>query len=244
MKRSPSAHTSNPETTDGNSPRTLTEIIYRRLRSDIVWGVFAPGSALRSDELRARYDVGISPLREALARLMAERLVTSVEQRGFRVAPITPANVTDVMETRLIIEKAALRTSLAQGDIAWESRVVAAFHALSRVPIPRSQGDEHSERWAEHHRDFHMSLLSACGSPWQMDLSGLLFDQAERFRLLRAKRVDTPKLTRDVMEEHKQIVDAVLARDFARAAAALEAHYRATTADVLAPILEAESAYV
>jgi hypothetical protein len=69
----------------------------------------APGSPLRSDQLRARYDVGISPLREALTRLVSERLVTSVGQRGFRVAPLTAYDVEDTMMTRIVIEREASR---------------------------------------------------------------------------------------------------------------------------------------
>ena len=82
MKRSVTEARHGPATTD-DLPRTVAESTYQRLRQDILWGRFAPGSPLRSDELRSRYDVGISPLREALTRLTSERLVTSIGQRGF-----------------------------------------------------------------------------------------------------------------------------------------------------------------
>ena len=72
MKRSV-ASVSKPVESE-EAPRTLAESIYRRLRQDILWGVLAPGEPLRSDELRSGYAVGISPLREALSRLLAERL--------------------------------------------------------------------------------------------------------------------------------------------------------------------------
>lgn len=219
-----------------DEPRTLTELTYRRIRSDIVWGILAPGSPLRSDELRSNYNVGVSPLREALTRLTAVRLVTSVGQRGFRVAPITAEDVLDVMETRLIIERAALAASIRHGDINWETQVVAAHHAMSRIAIPRSQVDTAATTWAEHHRAFHLTLLSACRSKWQMSLADLLFDQAERFRLVRATSVAPARLSRDVIDEHRQIVTATLDRDFDRAAEALEAHYRATTNEVLSHI--------
>src|SRR5271170_3812961 len=149
-----------PEPDHHGVPRTIAESIYRRLRQDILWGRFAPGSPLRSDRLRARYDVGISPLREALTRLASERLVTSVGQRGFRVAPLTAYDVEDTMKTRIVIEREALTKSIERGDIAWETAVVAAFHGLSRNPIPKEPGTA-TQVWAVHHRQFHMSLLSA-----------------------------------------------------------------------------------
>jgi GntR family transcriptional regulator, carbon starvation induced regulator len=153
---------SDQEVSGSDAPKTVAEAIYQQLREDIVWIRLPPSGALRSDELRAAYGVGVSPLREALSRLVAEHLVTTVGQKGFRVAPVTTEGVLDVMETRLVIEREALMRSLRKGDIAWETKVVASYHVLSRVPIPRGPGDD-AESWARHHRRFHMSLLSACG---------------------------------------------------------------------------------
>lgn len=212
-------------------PRTIAESIYRRIRQDILWGRFVPGSPLRSDQLRARYGVGISPLREALTRLASERLVTSVGQRGFRVAPLTAYDVEDTMKTRIVIEREALTRSIQNGDIAWETAVVAAFHALSRNPIPKEPGPA-TETWAMHHRQFHMALISACGSRWHMELAGLLFDQAERHRMLRVRFAPQKKLKRDTVREHKQIFDATLSRDVNAAVRALERHYQVTAEQV------------
>jgi GntR family carbon starvation induced transcriptional regulator len=231
MKRSV-AEASLPEPDHNGVPRTIAESIYRRLRQDILWGRFVPGSPLRSDELRARYDVGISPLREALTRLSSERLVTTVGQRGFRVAQLTAYDVEDTMATRLVIEGEALARSMERGDIAWETSVVAAFHALSRHPIPKGPGPS-TEIWAIHHRQFHMALLSACGSRWHMDLAGLLFDQAERHRILRSKFGPQQKLKRDTVREHKQIFEAALSRDVKIAVRALGKHYQATAEQVV-----------
>jgi len=222
------------ETADQNdAPRTIAESIYRRLRQDILWVRLAPGSRLRSDELRARYNVGISPLREALARLVSERLVTSVGQQGFRVAPLTVYDVEDTKATRIVIEREALARSIENGDIAWETALVAAFHALSRNPIPKEPGPA-TELWATHHRQFHMALLSACGSRWHMELAGLLFDQAERHRMLRVKFGPQTKLKRDTVREHKRIFEAALSRDVKAAVRALERHYETTARQVAA----------
>jgi GntR family transcriptional regulator, carbon starvation induced regulator len=231
MKRSV-ASVSKPVESE-EAPRTLAESIYRRLRQDILWGVLAPGEPLRSDELRSGYAVGISPLREALSRLLAERLVTAVGQRGFRVAPLIIADVIDTMETRLVIEREALARSIQLGDVAWETGIVATFHALSRIPIPKRPGSQ-AEIWASHHRQYHRALLAACGSRWLVELSGLLFDQAERHRILRARIGPLPKLTRDVAAEHKQIFDAVIGRNVRKAVRALDRHYRTTSEQIVA----------
>jgi GntR family transcriptional regulator, carbon starvation induced regulator len=226
---------------ESSPARTLAEATYRRLRSDIVWGKLPPDAPLKSDELRQTYQVGISPLREALSRLAAERWVTTIGQRGFRVAPLTAADVLDVMKTRLVIEGEALARSIKDGDLAWETNLVASFHSLSRMPIPHEPG-KRAEAWARHHRNFHMALLAACGSKWQLGLAGLLFDQAERYRMFRAIRVRAAKLRRDVGAEHQRILDAALARNINKAVRALDAHYRATTDQALAALKEASGA--
>jgi len=91
----------NPESSRGKP--TVTEDAYHRIRSDIITGQLAPGKVLRSDWMREQYDIGISPLREALTRLTSERLIIAESQRGFRVAPIDIGEVRDVPETRILI---------------------------------------------------------------------------------------------------------------------------------------------
>jgi GntR family transcriptional regulator, carbon starvation induced regulator len=78
-----------------------------------------------------------------------------------------------------------------------------------------------------------MALISACGSRWQMELAGLLFDQAERHRMLRVKFAPQKKLKRDTVREHKQIFDAALSRDAKAAVRALERHYQTTAKQVI-----------
>jgi len=65
---------------------TLASSVYDRLRGDILSGSLPPGEKLRTEALRSRYEVGNSPIREALNRLSADGLVTREDQKGFRVA--------------------------------------------------------------------------------------------------------------------------------------------------------------
>jgi DNA-binding GntR family transcriptional regulator len=235
MKRTVSAHAL---ALSGEQARTVAEEAYARLRRDIVWGRLAPGTPLKSDELRLAYGIGISPLREALSRLVSERLVTSIGQRGFRVAPLTAEDVIDVTETRLVIEKHALARSIETGDMDWERDIVSSYHVLSRGPFPLGV-EPGLQAWMNYHRQFHMALIGACGSRWQIELASLLFDQAERYRAVRAGHVPGQKLKRDVASEHEEIYRATLARDTDRALAALEHHYRTTAEHVLSALGQA-----
>jgi GntR family transcriptional regulator, carbon starvation induced regulator len=211
----------------GEGANTIAETVYQRIRDDVVWGNLKPGVPLRSDALRTRYGVGISPLREALTRLASERLVIAVGYRGFSVAPMTAYDVQDTKVARLVIEREALALSIRAGALDWETALVAAYHALSRTAIPTKPGPA-STLWATLHRRFHMALLSACGSRWLIELAGQFFDQAERHRLLRARLSPYESLTRDINKEHERIFDAALSRDVNAAVQALEAHYEST----------------
>jgi GntR family carbon starvation induced transcriptional regulator len=203
-------------------PRTLAEQAYWLLRDDIVWGRLAPGQPLRSDDMRERYGLGMSPLREALTRLSSERLVSAIGQKGFTVTTVTRDDVHDTAATRLIIEREALRHSIANGDLQWEMTVVSAFHGLSRFPT-FSQAED-GTGWHHYHRQFHMSLLSACGSRWQMEFAARLFDQAERQWIMRTRMSADDTLTREIQAEHQTIFDAAMARDADSAIAAMTLH--------------------
>ncbi len=90
--------------------------------------------------IAVRFGMGASPLQEALSQLAAEGLVQRLDQRGFRVATADASELQDLIESRCLIEGAALRASIVAGDEAWEERIIA-HRRLSRVP--RSLGSAH-----------------------------------------------------------------------------------------------------
>lgn len=206
---------------------TLAEKAYVSLRKDIVEGCFAPESPLRLADLSERYGMGFSPLREALNRLQAERLVTAESLRGFRVSSRSPAEFEDALNARLLVETEALRLSIARGDDAWEASVVAALYALRRQA--GREGGDLDELKTRHHA-FHRALLAACGSDWLMDFFERLYAATERYRIPALLAAGPQK--RDIDAEHGEIADAVLARDAARAEHLLRAHYLRTAATI------------
>ncbi len=216
---------------DVNGPAvTLTSRALNSLRDDILGGTFSPSTRLRVDDLKARYGVGGSPMREALSRLVAEGLVHSLDQRGFRVAPVSAEDLTDITQTRQAVEGAAIERAIVRGDDAWEGDVIGAFHRLEKF-MPRRERIVAQEiaAWEEIHSNFHHTLISACGSPRLIKFCHQLYDQATRYRRL---LLDYNFEPRDVIAEHRALMDAVLSRDTNRARAILEQHM-ALTADII-----------
>jgi GntR family transcriptional regulator, carbon starvation induced regulator len=207
--------------------RTLGEVAYRRLRSDIVMGRLEPAQPLRFDALKSQYGLGVSPLREALSRLVEDKLVTTVGQRGFRVAPMSLDEMREVTRLRQIIEADALQLSIANGDAAWESEIRGAFQRLSSAPAPRAANSS-AEDWERRHRAFHDALIAACGSPWLLKFSAMLTDQLERYRYLRLIRTPPKVFGRDLDREHRDLLEAALARNADRAVALLLTHLAQT----------------
>jgi DNA-binding GntR family transcriptional regulator len=213
--------------TDLDRPRSLTSAVQERLRADILATRLLPGQKLHIAGLAKQFAVSLAAVREALSRLVADGLVQASDQRGFRVSPVSLADLADVTQTRIDIEGLALRRSIERGDAAWLAGVETAWDALRAVPYryPDDPGVHH-ELWVVRHRVFHRTLVSACGSPWLLGFRDVLHEQSERYRRLSIRREVGQQ--RDVDAEHAAIVAAVRQRNADAAVVALSAHFKTT----------------
>ena len=216
-------------------PTTLADHAERRVREDIVANVLEAGSRLRLDELRHRYDVGASPLREALSRLVGEGLVEVEGNKGFRVAPLSAVDLHDIAWMRATIEGQAVREAIGRGDAAWEGSILAALHRLTRATETTATDRASLDAWNAEHDAFHAALIAACGSPRALAAQRRLAEGHARYRVALMGH----NIPRDlIVGEHQRIAEAVLARDADRAQALLARHMRITSdfyAGVLRP---------
>lgn len=212
-----------------DAPKTLAEGAYRRLREDIIAGRLEPGVKLRVEHLKEAYHVGAGTLREALTLLVSDALVVQQGQRGFRVAEMSLDDFADITRSRVVLECELLRQAIAHGDDAWEGRVAAAFHLLSRAEEKLGQigtkGGPPPGEWESRNEAFHEALSSASPSRWQRYFLGILYRQSERYRRKAVLRRD-PR--RDVHAEHQAIFEAALDRDAETATRELARHIELT----------------
>lgn len=214
----------------------MTQGAYEGLRADLLACRILPGVRLKIQELCLRFSVSLGAIREALSRLTSEGLVMAEPQRGFRAAPISAADLTDLTMVRIEVDSLCLKRAIACGDIGWESRLVAAAHRLARTPEREPEDPARSsDDWAEAHATFHLALVEGCNSPWLLHLHALLYAQSERYR-----RLSVPFAAggRDVNAEHQAIVAAALARDAKNAVRLLATHLQATTRILLDAVVE------
>jgi GntR family carbon starvation induced transcriptional regulator len=210
----------------GSEGQTLNARVLAQIRADIVSCRLMPNERLRLEALRERYQVGGSPIREALMWLEAEGLVRLEQNKGFRVAEVSRESLFDLMRTRMEIEAIALRWSIERGGVEWEADVLAAFHRLSRQSKLKSSGQTAmNPEWLRQHRTFHRTLIAACGSATLAAICASLFDKAERYVALSIIAKEQP---RNDVAEHEQIMRAVLDRNPERAAALNREHIERT----------------
>ena len=219
---------------EGAGGRTLTEAAYMALRNDIIAGVRPPQERLRIDRLKQLYNIGPTPLREALQRLAADGLVIAVGNRGFSVAPLDAAEFEDLNVARTAIETQAARLSIARGDAEWEAGVAGAAYRIAKADAAlKSDSAGISPAWEVANDHFHWTTVSACGSDWLLRARATINDQCARYR--RAS-VALRRQDRDLEAEHRAIAEAVLARNADAACSLIEAHFQATTRTLVAEL--------
>lgn len=213
----------------GTRTRANTESVHALLRADVLAGVHPPGERLKFTPLCERYGASVSVVREALARLAEQGLVVSEPRIGFRVRELSLTDLRQLTSARIDIECMALAHAVDNGDLDWESRLVAAHHRLERTPLMTDDpAPRVSDEWESTHAEFHAVLLSGCENEWLLRVSRTLRDASEFYR--RWSQLVEPG--RDVAGEHAAIVERAMARDADGATTRLREHLQ-RTADIL-----------
>jgi DNA-binding GntR family transcriptional regulator len=192
--------------------------IYERLRADLISGSFPPGTALSEAMLTARYQVSRTPIREALARLDQDSLAVR-GPRGYQVRVVSPADVLEIYEARIALEAVAAADA-ADRRTELELARLRKIHdqmctATEEDVILQANSRFHTELWAAAHNTTIATLLQRLSAQLK------LFDRG-------ARSIDDLECT---TSEHRQILDAVAARDSTAAHAAATTHLARTRAE-------------
>ena len=211
---------------------TLSTALVARLRDAIMRGELLPGSKLNLDRLRAAFGVSLSPLREALCRLENDGLVALIDQRGYRVTPVSADNLTEIIRLRIELEGLAIKEAIEHGDVTWEGRILAALHQLSRCKRGARSAAE-QDAWETAHRAFHAELISACRMPLLRQFCATLHDQSDRYRRIFLKK-NAPD--RNVPAEHTALAQAMIERRTRDATRILREHIERTGRNIQAAL--------
>src|SRR5258708_22788184 len=205
---------------------TLSERAANLVERDIIAGLHAPGARLGINDLVQRYEIGATPLREGLSRLISRGLIIGIGQRGFRVADISREDLLDITRMRTVVEIEALRLAMTHGDDAWEAGIVSALHQMRRhIERTGNEFREGAPDFDRLHKGFHTALLAACGSKRLLTAHSDLYDHAYRYRRVMMRSFATGK---KFVRAHQLLAERVIGRDVQGSQAMLEAHLRST----------------
>ena len=211
---------------------TLSERAAALIERDIITGNLGPGARLGIVELAQRYEIGPTPVREGLSRLVSRGLIIGIGQRGFRVADVSRDDLLDITRMRTVVEMEALRLTMQTGDDGWEAGIVAALHQMRRhIQRTGMEFREGAPEFDRLHKGFHTALLAACASQRLLAAHSDLYDQAYRYRRVMMQTFDSGER---FVRVHEELAELVLSREVSAAQAKLGAHLHATL-DIVYP---------
>jgi DNA-binding GntR family transcriptional regulator len=159
--------------------------------------------------LAEKYDIGTTPIRDALHRLSREHLVQPVPRAGYIIAPITLTDVQEMFELRYLLESFAARMAAARGS----DEDLRELERLADITYVFRDKESYLERIARN-ADFHRAIALAAGNQRIVDQLSRLMDELARFFYL---TYDLEDLSEAMRQEHHLLLEAILSREPERA---------------------------
>ncbi len=202
---------------------SLSDLTYEALKERILDQKLAPGARLNIDAITKSLGVSSSPVREALARLEAERLVVLELYAGYSVAPHpSPGYLQQLLEFRLLLEGWCARVGAARKNAA----TIALLDALvKRMGQTKRLGARYQEyrRIGQADAQFHQAIVDSAGNSVMSEIYASKNAHLLMSRLF-INRADAGRPADVVIDEHRDILSAYRAGDGEAAQAALERH--------------------
>ena len=202
---------------EGQSPTSAVEKVYRHTRTAILMGEYPPGFSLRMSDLARINGVSAIPVREAMRRLEAERLVESVANKGVRVAQLSNADLADAYQLRTILEAEAVRLTVPK--LTDVDRAQAEY-LRDEMARQFAAGDVAAAHAA--HRALHFIVYERAGSPWLVHIISTLWDHTERYRRLGMQWLQQPEY---LSAQHDDVIAALFSGDVDAAVESLRSHF-------------------
>lgn len=203
----------NIKVTNLGAASSAADVIFDALREAIVDGALHDGDTLRQDQIAGMFNVSRIPVREALARLEEQGLVTTQRHKGAVVSSLSLDAITEMFEFRALLESQVIRYAVA--NILPETLKAAKGYSDAFAQ------ETDSSRWAHLNWLFHYALYQDCCRPYHLQIVSSSIDKIARY--LRAQLVLTDGIAR-ARREHEGILAAAMARDADAAAELTRAH--------------------
>lgn len=203
---------------------SLVDRLVDLIRDAIIAGELAPGAHIGTKKLADAYGVSMIPVREALARLLATKLVRVENNRGYFVAsPPTPAEFAQFVEARELFEVSAVRLGFSNVSAA-DIRKLKSLNEKMRRVAKAARPDKMVE-WSRLNADFHQSLVDLARNSFLTNQYEDLTYGYLHFQLVRSYREEFPSLE-TLIGQHDEMISALERRDKDRLLSLLSGHIR------------------
>jgi DNA-binding GntR family transcriptional regulator len=198
------------------TPKALYEEVAELLRQRIFSNELAPGSWIDELRLAEAYGISRTPLREALKVLATEGLVTMKVRRGAYVTEVSDKDQRDVYHLLSLLE------SDATGVVA-EQATEVELAELAQLHQELKAATQNTERFFEINEQFHMRLLEMANNRWRTQL---VLDLRKVMKLNRHNSLFKNGRIEESLQEHQDIMDALLAHDAALSQQRMQTHFK------------------
>jgi DNA-binding GntR family transcriptional regulator len=206
---------------------SLADAAYRQIRRRILDNDWPPGHRALEQEVALALGMSRTPVREALLRLSADNLVELIPRHGMRVLPVSPADLAEIYQIVTALE------CLAVELLANRRPGAAALRPLvdATQSMDRALKSDDLDAWAAADEQFHLQLLTLAGNRQLQATMMNYWDRAHRARMFTLRL--RPKPTRST-QEHRRMVERLLAGDADGAARVTRTHRERANAELLA----------
>jgi len=203
----------------------LAEQVYVQLKKAIIQGSLASGLRLHEEQLTRAMDISRTPLREAFNRLKAEGLVDIIPRKGVYVFQLTVDDINSLFEAREAIEITFFKRAVKKIPTA---RINKFRHRLEKAESALKDTIDNPEQWNKNReiynaadREFHDTLISYAGNKyWEQ----LYYNIHDRIILYGNRLSNDPYWFPVIIQDHFDIIDAILNHDFETAKSNMSRH--------------------
>lgn len=210
--------------------KSMVVAAYDLIKERILNNEYEPGFQALEPEIAEELGMSRTPVREALIRLSNEGLVEVIPRRGFRVVPLSPADMKEIYQVLTALE------SMAAEVLARRKPTLEELEPMEQAveALNDALRNDDLDAWAVADEQFHRSLLELCGNQRLASMAATVYDQAYRARQISLRLRPKPWKSN---EEHKAVLEAVKQGDWILARK-IHGEHRRNASRVLTEVLE------
>src|ERR1700683_1022500 len=160
--------------------QSLAAAVVERLREKIISGELHEGEQLRQDAIAEEFQISRIPVREALSHLAAEGLITIVANRGAVVSALSPEEISELFETRAVLECYMLRLAIPN----FKEEDFLRAEEILRQYEKSLENDADIKLWGQWNWSFHSALYAPANRPVMMSFLKTLNNNCDRYTRL------------------------------------------------------------